>query len=176
MLNELLLMTIGQQAPAQQPSIFGSMLPLLLMFAIFYFLLIRPQKKRQQEHQEMLKRLKKGDSVVTAGGVIGTIFALEDSVLTVEIADKTRIRVVRSQVNLYGADQAAGRLVGAVQIDLGAHDTDTGLVGDFNRQNAVFERKNCSNYATRRNDGVTFFETLQHLLVLLLPLLLWPNQ
>ena len=102
-------MAVGQ-APAQpQPSLFSSMLPLLLMFAIFYFLLIRPQKKRQQEHQKMLSLLKKGDSVVTAGGVIGPIFALEDDVLTIEIADKTRIRVVRSQVNLYGTPQDAGK-------------------------------------------------------------------
>ncbi len=88
---------------------FGSLLPLILMFAIFYFLLIRPQKKRQEAHRKMLGLLKKGDSVVTGGGVIGTIFALEDEVLTIEIADKTRVRVIRSQVNMYGTPGEAGK-------------------------------------------------------------------
>ena len=103
-MNELLLFTVNQAAAQQEPpSLFAGLLPFILIFGIFYFLLIRPQKKRQEAHQKMLKLLKKGDQVVTAGGILGTIFALEDDVLTVEIADRTRIKVVRSQVNLYGA-------------------------------------------------------------------------
>ena len=77
------------------------LMPLLLMFVIFYFLLIRPQQKRQKERQEMLKLLKKGDHIVTNGGVIGVIFALTDTELTIEIADKVKVRVLRSQVNRY---------------------------------------------------------------------------
>ncbi|MCA9543030.1 MAG: preprotein translocase subunit YajC [Myxococcales bacterium] len=76
-------------------------MPLLLMFAVFYFLLIRPQNKRQREHQEMLSRLKKGDRVVTNGGLIGTVVALTDAELTVELTDKVKVNVVRAQVNLY---------------------------------------------------------------------------
>lgn len=76
-------------------------LPLLLMFAVFYFLLIRPQQKRQREHQAMLSRLKKGDKVVTAGGIVGTVSGLTDSELEIAIADKVRIKVLRPQVMLY---------------------------------------------------------------------------
>ncbi len=86
-------------------------MPLLLMFAVFYFLLIRPQQKRQREHQEMLSRLKKGDRVVTNGGLVGTVVALTDTEITLEIADRVKVRVVRAQANLYqqadGADAAA---------------------------------------------------------------------
>ena len=81
------------------------LMPLLLMFVIFYFLLIRPQQKRQKAHQKMLGLLKKGDKIVTNGGVVGTVFALTESELIVEIADKVKVRVIRSQVNLYGGEQ-----------------------------------------------------------------------
>lgn len=108
-MNELILLAINQEG---QPPGGGlmSLMPLLLMFVIFYFLLIRPQRKRMRQHEEMIARLKKGDTVVTNGGLIGSIHALTDSELVVEVADKTRIRVVRSQVNLYmpaGAPEVA---------------------------------------------------------------------
>ncbi len=77
------------------------MAPFLLMFAVFYFLLIRPQQKRQKEHQDMISRLKKGDLVVTNGGLLGSVHALTESEITIEVAEKTRIRVVRHQVSLY---------------------------------------------------------------------------
>lgn len=76
-------------------------MPLLLMFAVFYFLLIRPQQKRQKEHQSMLSRLKKGDQVITNGGILGSVHALSDAELTIEIADRIKVRVLRTQVNLY---------------------------------------------------------------------------
>ncbi|MBV71116.1 MAG: preprotein translocase subunit YajC [Myxococcales bacterium] len=82
-------------------------MPLVLMFVIFYFLLIRPQKKRQQAHAEMINRLKKGDEIVTAGGVVGSIFALTDSELVVEVADRVKIRVLRNQVQMYKAAEEA---------------------------------------------------------------------
>ena len=74
---------------------------------IFYFLLIRPQKKRQQAHAQMISRLKKGDEVVTAGGVIGSIFALTDSELVLEVADKVKVRVMRNQVQMYKAAETS---------------------------------------------------------------------
>lgn len=70
-----------------------------VVFAIFYFLIIRPQSKAQKAHREKLSRLKKGDEVVTTGGLIGTIFSVTDEVLMVDIADKVRVRIMRSQVS-----------------------------------------------------------------------------
>ena len=74
------------------------MVPLILMFVIFYFLLIRPQQKRNKEHREMLGNLKKGDRVVTSGGLHGRITGMSDTTLTVEIADKVRVKVSRGNI------------------------------------------------------------------------------
>ena len=73
-------------------------IPLILMFVIFYFLLIRPQQKRQKEHKQLLANLKRGDEVVTAGGIMGKITAVSDTFVTLEIADKVRIKVARGQI------------------------------------------------------------------------------
>lgn len=103
-MNELLLSTVAQEAPEgseSPPGLLGAGSPLFMMliiFGIFYFLLIRPQQKQAKEHQLKLSRLKKGDEVVTTGGLIGTIFALTDTILTLEIADKVRVRVLRGQI------------------------------------------------------------------------------
>jgi preprotein translocase subunit YajC len=77
---------------------FSAFIPLILMFVIFYFLLIRPQQKKQKEHQEMIRSLKKGDRVMTNGGFYGRIVSLDESVVTVELADKVRVKVNRSYV------------------------------------------------------------------------------
>lgn len=77
-----------------------SLLPLVLIFVVFYFLLIRPQQKKQKAHRAMLGELRRGDRVVTAGGVIGLITRVNsDSELTVEIAEGVRVKVVRSMVS-----------------------------------------------------------------------------
>lgn len=73
-------------------------LPLVLVFVIFYFLLIRPQQKKAKQHQEMLGRLKKNDEVMTSGGIYGKVMALADNVVTVEVAPNVRIRVHRPQI------------------------------------------------------------------------------
>ncbi len=73
-------------------------IPLILMFAVFYFLLIRPQQKKTRQHQDMLKSLKVGDRVVTTGGLYGTIVAGGDNVVKLEIADKVRVDVGRSYI------------------------------------------------------------------------------
>ena len=65
------------------------------MVVIFYFLLIRPQQKKQKEHQKMLAALQKGDDVITAGGIQGKITGVADNVLTIEIAEKVRVKVKR---------------------------------------------------------------------------------
>lgn len=77
---------------------FGAFIPLILMFVIFYFLLIRPQQKKTKEHREMVSNLRKGDRIVTTGGLHGRITGLSDTTLTVEIADKVRVKVARGNV------------------------------------------------------------------------------
>lgn len=84
-----------QSGPAQTFSFF---LPLLVVFGIFYFLIIRPQQKNAKKHQEMLKGIEKGDQVVTVGGIHGKVVGVADTVLTIEIADNVKIKVERSGV------------------------------------------------------------------------------
>ena len=79
----------------------GNMFPLLMMlsiFVIFYFLLIRPQQKKAKEHRQFLENLKRGDRVMTSGGLCGEIITLSDQILTLEIADKVRVEVGRGHV------------------------------------------------------------------------------
>lgn len=76
-----------------------SFLPILVMFGIFYFLLIRPQVKKQKDHQALLQKLGKGDEVITRGGLIGKITGIsDDGVLVLELQEKVRVRVPRAYV------------------------------------------------------------------------------
>ena len=84
---------------------FASFVPLILMFVIFYFLLIRPQQKKTKEHRQMIENLKIGDRIVTAGGLYGRVTGVSDAFLTVEIAEKVRVRVNRASVT--GLQQVA---------------------------------------------------------------------
>jgi len=74
------------------------MLPLLLIFVVFYFLLIRPQTKRAKEHKAMVAAIGTGDEIVTSGGILGRITEVGDQFLTVEIADGVRVKVQRHTV------------------------------------------------------------------------------
>ena len=78
---------------------FSGFIPLILMFVIFYFLLIRPQQKKTKEHRQMVANLKKGDRIVTSGGIHGRITGIDEVTLTVEIADKVRVKVARGNVS-----------------------------------------------------------------------------
>lgn len=73
-------------------------LPLIIIFVIFYFLLIRPQQKRLREQQTMLMNIRKGDRVVTGGGILGTVTKEEGDELTVEIADNVKVKVQRQTI------------------------------------------------------------------------------
>lgn len=75
-----------------------SMLPLVLIFVVFYFFLIRPQTKRQKEHKDMVSKLAAGDEIVTAGGVLGKVTELGDQFVQVEIADGVRIKIQRHTI------------------------------------------------------------------------------
>ena len=77
----------------------GQFLPLILIFAIMYFLLIRPQQKKMKEHQKMVSDLRRGDQVVTQGGLIGKVAKVkDDNELEVELAEGVKVRVVRSPI------------------------------------------------------------------------------
>lgn len=76
---------------------------MVAIFAIFYFLLIRPQRKEQKRHKEMVGALKKGDDVVTAGGVIGTVIHAEPDRVTIQTAEKTRLVVEKARISRVAA-------------------------------------------------------------------------
>jgi len=80
-------------------STFGSLIPLLLIFAIMYFIIIRPQQKKAKEHKQMVTELKRGDQVLTQGGIIGKITKVKDeSEIELEIASNTKVRIMRSTI------------------------------------------------------------------------------
>ncbi|CAI4032905.1 Preprotein translocase subunit YajC (TC 3.A.5.1.1) [Nitrospira tepida] len=80
------------------PGLLLSLIPFLLIFAVFYFLLILPQQKRQKQLKEMLDQLKKGDKVVTASGIWGTITNIGKHTVTLQIADNTKIKMQREHI------------------------------------------------------------------------------
>ena len=84
-------------APEASP-MWTFMAPMVLMVVIFYFLLIRPQQKKAKEHRSFLDNLKRGDKVMTSGGLCGEIVAINDQILTIEIADKVRVEVGRPYI------------------------------------------------------------------------------
>jgi len=75
-----------------------SFLPLIVIFALFYFMLIRPQMKRAKEHRQLVSGLQKGDEIVTSGGLLGKITQIEDSFVTVKVAQNVEIKVQRHAV------------------------------------------------------------------------------
>lgn len=84
---------------AADPGLMAQLMPLLLIFAVFYFLLIRPQQKKQKVHREMLNTIRRGDRIVTGGGILGTVTkVISDGELQVEIADGVKVRVDRGMV------------------------------------------------------------------------------
>jgi preprotein translocase subunit YajC len=88
--------------------IYSTLLLFAIMGLIFYFFLIRPQSKRQKEHQKVLDELKRGDEIVTTGGIIGKIHSITDKVVVLEIAQNVRIRLVKGQIaGRYAAEAAA---------------------------------------------------------------------
>ena len=86
------------QATAQQPSMLASFIPLILIFLIFYFLLIRPQQKKQKEHKVLLDSIKRGDEILSSGGILGKVIKVDNDKLTVEIAKGVNVSIIRSTV------------------------------------------------------------------------------
>ena len=88
------------QAGAPPGGDLWSMLPIVLMFVVLYFIMIRPQMKRAKEHKAMIDALQKGDEVVAAGGVVGSVTKVGDNYVSVRIAENVEIRVQRASVQL----------------------------------------------------------------------------
>lgn len=87
------------QATGGGNDFFIQLMPILLMFVIFYLLLLRPQQQRAKAHREMVANIRRGDTVVTSGGIIGKVTKVkDDGEIEVEIADNTRVRVIKSTV------------------------------------------------------------------------------
>ena len=86
------------QSATQQPSMLASFIPLILIFFIFYFLLIRPQQKKQKEHKKLLESIKRGDEILTSGGIGGKVIKAEEEKLTVEISNGVNVILYRSTV------------------------------------------------------------------------------
>ena len=93
-------MTLAQAEGASQPSLFGSLLPLILIVVVMYFLMIRPQRKRQKQHQAMVDALKSGDEVVTSGGIYGTVSGIDEKgqTLWLKVANDVKVRVDRGAI------------------------------------------------------------------------------
>jgi preprotein translocase subunit YajC len=102
-MNIAYAMGMGSQSSGQGGQIMA-FLPLILLFAVFYFLLIRPQQKKAKTHKQFMENLKKGDRVVTSGGMYGTITGVTDDSVTIEVAEKVRVKVLKGAI----ADYAKG--------------------------------------------------------------------
>lgn len=89
----------AQAAGSGGTAAFAQFIPLILIFAIMYFLMIRPQQKRVKQHKAMVEALKKGDHIVTQGGILGKVTSVRDDELEVEIATGVKVRVVRGTVS-----------------------------------------------------------------------------
>jgi len=86
------------QSGAAGPSSLQTFLPMILLFVVFYFLLIRPQQKRQKEHKNMVAELAKGDEIVTMGGILGKITSVDENFVTVEVSQGTELQIQRVAV------------------------------------------------------------------------------
>ena len=87
------------ETSGEGPGFIVQILPIAVMFLIFYLLVMRPQVRKQRTHQDFLQKLKKGDRVLTSGGIFGTIEGLTDKYVKLEIADKVSIRILKSHVS-----------------------------------------------------------------------------
>ena len=110
---------------------FGTFLPLILIFAVFYFLLIRPQQRKVKQHKEMLSNLKRGDKIITSGGIIGTINKVSDNrELTVEVSENVEIKIAPGMVaDLYSMPELQKK-----ETPKKVSDSKPGLSGLFSKK------------------------------------------
>jgi preprotein translocase subunit YajC len=91
----------------QQGSWITTLMPLVVIFAIFYFLMIRPQQKQQKKHREMLAAIKKGDRVITRGGMHGTVFGITDNIITIEVTNELKLKFNREAIAGISGNESA---------------------------------------------------------------------
>lgn len=110
-----------------------SLMPLVLIFVVFYFLLIRPQQRKMKAHREMISAVKRGDKVLTAGGIIGSVVKVEESddVLLVEIAKDIRVRIARSTISDVLNKPQAGKAAAEAKPEAAGGAPKTGLMGQL---------------------------------------------
>jgi preprotein translocase subunit YajC len=103
----------------------GAFLPIILIFVVFYFLLIRPQQKKMKQHKEMLAAIRRGDRIVTGGGIVGTVSkVIDDNEIQVEIAENVRVRVHRGLIStVLAKSQPAGDIKEPKEAKAGAGET-----------------------------------------------------
>ncbi len=89
---------MAQASTPAQPSVFEALMPFIVLMVVMYFLMIRPQVRKAKEHQKFVTELKRGDEVVTTSGILGRIEGMTDAVVTLEIADGVRVKMLRTQV------------------------------------------------------------------------------
>ncbi|HHL73519.1 MAG TPA: preprotein translocase subunit YajC [Bacteroidetes bacterium] len=93
-----LFMVLFFQAGEPQADPFRMFLPIILIFVVMYFFMIRPQVKKQKKHQEMVQSLQKGDKVLTSGGIYGQVVGIKENAFVVKIADNTKVEVAKSAI------------------------------------------------------------------------------
>ncbi len=93
----ILLALVSQEAQ-RKPGMFEALLPIIIIFLIFYFILIRPQQKRLKAHRNFLSNLQKGEEVVTTGGLIGRVVGIAERVVTLDLGGNVRVKVVKDQI------------------------------------------------------------------------------
>jgi len=101
--SAITLLAMAAPAEGQSPaggvqSFIATMMPMILIFVIMYFLLIRPQQKKAREHQELLNQLKAGDRIITSGGMLGTVMSVKDKTFQVKIAENVVVELARGSV------------------------------------------------------------------------------
>ena len=111
---------------AAGPGALGAFLPIILIFVVFYFLLIRPQQKKMKQHKEMLAAIRRGDRIVTGGGIVGNVTkVIDDNEIQVEIAEGVRVRVHRGLISaVLAKSQPTGDLKEPKETPKGSKDGD----------------------------------------------------
>jgi len=97
---QFITLMAGSSDAAQQPNTFGFFMPIIMIFLIMYFLIFRPQMKKQKQQKQMLEAVKKGDKIITVGGIVGTVAGVKEKegTLIVKIADSTKIELVKTSI------------------------------------------------------------------------------
>ena len=88
----------GAGAPAAGPSLMSTVFMMVMLFVFFYFLILRPQNQQRKQHQAMIDAVRRGDTVVTSGGLVGKVTKVGEQELTVELADNVRVRIMRRMI------------------------------------------------------------------------------